>query len=294
MDTEKANKPKQQYLHDAYKHLYQDFTPGYRHEPTDCAGFWFCFHDDLLLITQNEEGKTTVPRGACPLGSSEYDGWPLYMGAYKGIDCFVLRLSKGNPRNSSRKFEKLRPLFDILPPEEFALAGRASQILHWNLTHQFCGICGEKTRDAKTERAKECPQCGELYYPRVTPAVIAAVTRGDLLLLARSRRWTKQIFSVVAGFVEPGETLEQAVEREVKEETAIEVKNIRYFGSQPWPFPTQLMVAFTAEYKQGDIVVDENELQEAKWVSREEIKTLHLPGSLSIARELIDWFLSSE
>src|SRR5262249_6174054 len=151
-------------------------------------------------------------------------------------------------------FEGLRALYGRLSDEHYAIAGRAAQILVWDQTHRFCGRCGEPTVHAPTERAKLCPSCGLLSFPRLSPAVIMLVRRGaDEFLLARNRAFADGFFSVLAGFVEPGESLEEAVAREVEEEVGLEVDSIRYFGSQPWPFPHQLMIGFVARYASGEI-----------------------------------------
>jgi NAD+ diphosphatase len=143
---------------------------------------------------------------------------------------------------------------------------------------------------AKTiERAKECLKCGLLHFPRLAPAIIVLVERGNQLLLARSRHFIPGLYSVIAGFVEPGETLEQAVEREVREEVGIAIKDIRYFGSQPWPFPHSLMIGFTATYAGGNIFLSDSEIEDAGWFTSQNLPAL--PGKISIARKLIDWFL---
>jgi len=167
-------------------------------------------------------------------------------------------------------------------------AGRANQLATWNRNHQYCGSCGFSFEDKKDERAKICPQCGLINYPRLSPAVIVAVMRGNNILLARNKRFKMPFYSVLAGFVEPGETLELCVQREVAEEVGVTVKNIRYFGSQPWPFPDSLMIAFLADYAGGEIRVDGSEIMEAKWFSKESLP--NIPPQISIARQLIDWF----
>jgi NAD+ diphosphatase len=138
------------------------------------------------------------------------------------------------------------------------------------------------------ERAKQCTACSSRVYPRISPAVIVAITREDKLLLARASRFKTGMHSVIAGFVEPGETLEECVRREVSEEVGLEIKNIRYFSSQPWPFPDSLMIAFTAEYSSGEITVDNSEIVEANWYKADELP--EIPGKASVARKLIDWF----
>jgi len=141
-----------------------------------------------------------------------------------------------------------------------------------------------------TERAKRCPKCGLLHFPRLAPAIIVLVERGDKLLMARSRHFASGMYSVLAGFVEPGESLEEAVIREVKEEVGISIKDIQYFGSQSWPFPHSLMIGFTATYEGGEISMDDTEIEDAGWFSIDKLPPL--PGKISIARKLIDWFIT--
>jgi NAD+ diphosphatase len=143
-----------------------------------------------------------------------------------------------------------------------------------------------------TERAKECPQCGLLYFPRLAPAIIVLVQRGDQLLLARSRHFMEGMYSVLAGFVEPGESLEEAVAREVREEVGIEVKDVHYFASQPWPFPHSLMIGFTATYAGGEISLNDDEIENASWFKVDNLP--RIPGKISIARKLIDWFIEKQ
>ena len=168
-------------------------------------------------------------------------------------------------------------------------AFRAVQIVAWDETHRFCGACGGTTIKKTDEHAMVCTKCGHVSYPRLSPAVIVAVTKGDRLLLARNKNFVTGMYSVLAGFVEAGETLEECVRREIREEVGIEVKNIKYFGSQSWPFPNSYMLAFTAEHESGEIQIDENEIADARWFSVEEIPKI--PGSLSISRKLINWFI---
>jgi NAD+ diphosphatase len=177
-----------------------------------------------------------------------------------------------------------------LDEDLFWIAARAVQIIDWDRTHQFCGRCGVPLRNKTNERAKECPWCGLLHFPRLAPAIIVLVERGNQLLLARSRHFMPGMYSVLAGFVEPGESLEEAVVREVKEEVGIEIKDIKYFGSQPWPFPHSLMIGFTATYAGGEISLDDKEIEDAGWYAAEKLP--RIPGKISIARKLIDGFLA--
>lgn len=170
----------------------------------------------------------------------------------------------------------------------FTIAGNANHILHWRKSNQFCGCCGEKTKHKEDERAMVCTNCGNVVYPRISPATITAVFRGDEILLAHNRNFRNDMHSLIAGFVEPGETLEQCVAREIFEEVGIRVKNIQYFSSQPWPFPDSLMLAFTAEYESGEIKEDQTEITHASWYLGDQLP--EIPGMDSVAGRLIRWF----
>ncbi len=183
-------------------------------------------------------------------------------------------------------WEGLRTLFSVLDDAQFALAGRALQLVDWDRTHQFCGRCGTRTEPHAEERVRICPACKLSAYPRVAPAVMALVKRDDEILLARSPHFPPGMYSALAGFVEPGESLEQCLAREVAEEVGVEVKNARYFASQSWPFPHSLMVAFVCEWAGGEIRRQESEIEEAKWFKV--LQLPKLPSKISIARRLID------
>ncbi len=180
----------------------------------------------------------------------------------------------------------LRSLFGRIPDEVFALAGRAAQIVAWDRDHQHCGRCGTHTVQVPGERARRCPECGLISYPRLTPAIIVLIERDDEILLARGRQFAPGRFGIVAGFVEPGESLEEAVQREIHEEVGLDVAGITYFGSQPWPFPHGIMIGFRAQHVRGEISLEDGELAEAGWYSPENLPTV--PQKLSIARRLID------
>lgn len=171
-------------------------------------------------------------------------------------------------------------------PSAFALASRAVQLLRWRDNHRFCGTCGAMTEGSKTEHARVCSPCRQSYYPKILPCIIVLIARGDRILLARHIRHAQtDQFSLIAGFVEAGETLEQAVHREVLEEVGIRVSNLSYQGSQTWPFPGQLMLGFTATYDGGSISIQDDELAEADWFSLEQLP--RVPNKLSIAGWMI-------
>lgn len=179
-------------------------------------------------------------------------------------------------------------LYNAIDEDIFLLAGKAIQIVSWDQTHQYCGRCGNKTETLTGERAKKCPVCGLLNYPRLAPAVITAVLKDHQILLTHNIAFRGKMHGLVAGFVEPGETLEECARREILEEVGIGVKNLRYFNSQPWPFPNSLMLGFIAEYESGEIRADGKEISEAGWYTADNLP--EIPPKLSIARELIDWF----
>ncbi|MGB0113817.1 MAG: NAD(+) diphosphatase [Ilumatobacteraceae bacterium] len=179
-------------------------------------------------------------------------------------------------------------------PGEWMAAGRAVQTVEWARTHRFCGRCGTPTELSLGERGMKCPACGLIAYPRLAPAMIVLVTRGEpgpdqQALLARGVNFPMPMYSCLAGFVEPGEDLEGAVVREVREEVGITVGNVSYRASQPWPFPNSLMIGFRAEYLDGDLVLDETEIADANWYRRDEIPMI--PPGISVARRLIDDWL---
>jgi NAD+ diphosphatase len=180
----------------------------------------------------------------------------------------------------------LRSLYGTLEEVTFAVAGRAAHVIDWASTHRFCGRCGEKNERDPSERAMRCPRCSLVAYPRIAPAVIVLVRRGEQALLARGARFPLPFYSTLAGFSEIGESLEETLAREVREEVGIEIANIRYFGSQPWPYPHSLMIGFFAEWAGGELRPDQSEILDAKWFSASELPMV--PPPLSIARKLID------
>ena len=190
-----------------------------------------------------------------------------------------------NPPSGSR-YAGLRSLFSVLSNDLVAVAGRAFQILNWDRTHRFCGACATPTVRAQHERARRCPACGHTAYPRISPAMMCLVTRGNEILLARNVSFPTGRYSALAGFLEAGESIEDALHREVEEEVGIRVANLRYFSSQSWPFPHSLMIAFTAEYSSGKLMPNGHEIAEASWFIADHLP--HLPPRISIARALIE------
>jgi NAD+ diphosphatase len=213
-----------------------------------------------------------------------------YLGHLEGRHCYSAELPHSSELASGFRFADLRMLFGSFDDVTHALAGRAVQIVEWDRTHQYCGVCAEPTELSRTDRSRSCPRCKIPMYPRLSPAMIVAVEKDDQVLLARSPHFPAGIMSVLAGFVEPGESAEEAVVREVFEETAIVVKDIQYFSSQAWPFPNSLMLGFRAKYDSGEIAVDGVEIERAAWFKADAMPSA-FPGRVSISQWLIQDFL---
>jgi len=199
----------------------------------------------------------------------------------------VTWVSPGSDAWPGHTFRKLRSLFGALDDALLAIAGRAFQIVEWARTHRFCGACGAPTQLMPGERCMRCTACLHMAYPRISPAMMVLIQRGDSILLARHLNSPTGFFTALAGFLEAGESIEDAIHREIHEEVGLRVRDLAYFGSQPWPFPHSLMIAFTAQYVSGDIVVDATEIAEARWFGPGEPLPPMPPLGLSIAGHLI-------
>jgi NAD+ diphosphatase len=245
---------------------------------------WFVVQGSSVVLRADENG-VTLPE------TSDLTRWgldpsqALYLGRIDERDCFALD-SAGVQLPEPWAVESLRALYGRLDEVVFGVAGRALQIVYFASAHRFCGRCGTATLRDEKERAVRCPNCGLTAYPRISPAIIVLVRRGEEALLAHSARFPAAFYSTLAGFSEPGESLEETLRREVREEVGVEVTNIRYFGSQPWPFPHSLMVGFVADHAGGEIVVDGEEITDARWFRADALPLV--PPKLSIARKLID------
>lgn len=216
--------------------------------------------------------------------------WPVhFLGMLGEVACWGIDVPEGEDPADGAAID-LRSFHGRAGEVEWLVAGRAVQLVEWARTHRFCGRCGTATVQLNGERAMRCPACGLLAFPRIAPAMITLVTRGNQVLLARGVQFQGPMYSCLAGFVEPGESLEGAVVREVREEVGVEVGDVRYWGSQPWPFPHSLMVGFTATWKSGEIEIDPTEIVDAQWFRRDDMPPI--PPPISIARRLIDaWLL---
>lgn len=227
-----------------------------------------------------------LPAGIAPEGEQ-------YLGR-EGEDLYyAAEVPAGTPAPAGCIFSPVRDLFGRAAGNGPALAAYAARILDFDRAHRFCGRCGKKTRALRTERARLCTDCNRIVYPRISPAIIVLIKKGDSILLAGSPRFPSGMHSILAGFVEPGENLEETVHREVREEVGISVTNLRYLASEPWPFPDSLMIGFVADYAGGEIVIDNNEIASAGWFTRDNLPALP-PSRASISRVLIDAWIRGE
>lgn len=255
-------------------------------EKSTALAYWFAFRGNALLVY--EEGPVRVPEAA---SLEDLDAYPhKLVGVLRGRECYAVDLDPDYEPPEGTVFRDLRALFATIDGDLFRLAGRAIQILDFDRTHQFCGRCSGWTVQGPDELSRKCTRCGTVYHPRLSPAAIVLVRRGDdEILLARSPGFPKGMYSVLAGFVEPGESIEETISREVLEEVGVEVENVRYFGSQPWPFPHSLMIGFTADYA-GEIEPQAGEIEDAGWYRLDALPML--PPRVSIARAMIDEFVA--
>jgi NAD+ diphosphatase len=246
---------------------------------------WFAFEDDRLLVYSEEPIRVPLAGRPEELNLDVTFRWRI--GELDGYICWAVQVEGEPPEGMV--FRDLRSFFFGVDEGFFRTAGRAKQIVGWHATHRFCGRCGGTTEPVAGELAKRCTRCGLMHYPRLSPAAIVLVERGDHILLARSPGFPKGLYSVLAGFVEPGESIEETVAREIREEVGIGVENVSYFGSQPWPFPNSLMIGFTADYAYGELAPDPGEIEDAGWYTADALP--QLPPETSIARAMIDDFV---
>jgi NAD+ diphosphatase len=266
-------------------HTPAGFTPSHLAPPSLASPtVAFAFSGNRLLIA-GEESAPVIP-SLDDLERAGVSGTRHYLGQLAAAHCVAITLPDESEVPPGFVLSGLRPLFMRIPDATLALAQRAFQVVEWDRTHRFCGRCGTPTRDKDGERAKQCPACGYVAYPRLSPAMMVLVTRERELLLARANRFPGAMYSALAGFVEPGETIEDCIHREVREEVGVEVADLAYFGSQSWAFPHSLMIAYTARYAGGELRPDLVEIADARWFSVDMLPAL--PTTVSISRRLIE------
>lgn len=250
--------------------------------------YYFVFCKDELMLERQPDGTYAIPLQEEP--PTDVKPWTTIMNITPLDDIEVKAYSIDTPpTQQTYEMCPLRQSYYKLPHPLYLKAGKCAELLYWDRNTKFCGVCGGHML-FHTDISKRCEMCGKEVWPQLATAVIVLIRRGkDQILLARGRNFRSEFYGLIAGFVETGETLEEAVRREVMEETGLTIKNIRYFDSQPWPYPSGLMIGFTADYKSGEIHVQHEELKKAGWFHRTNLPTI--PEKLSIARRLIDHWL---
>lgn len=251
--------------------------------------YWLAFGRGRMLISPDGLHlpylKSLDELGVSPVRTQ-------YLGVLEGKHCFSAELAPETEAPEGTEYMDLMSAYSVLDEDIYLLAGKATQIVTWDQTHQYCGRCGKETEYIPGERGKKCPVCGFMSFPRLSPATITAVIKDKQILLSQYAAFRgRGMHTIIAGFVEPGETLEECIHREVFEEVGVHVKNIRYLKSQPWPFPNSLMMGFVAEHDSGEITVDEKEIANADWFDLNNLP--ETPPPLSIARRIIDWVVEN-
>jgi NAD+ diphosphatase len=240
----------------------------------------FAFVEGQLLLVEHAEGQRLLPQ---PWSLFEpHQPARHYLGQLDGIDCWAFALKEPPP---GFRRAPLRAAMMSIGEPLMGVAGRAAQILEWDRAHRYCGVCGTPTELQPNERSRRCPACGHTAYPRLSPAMMVLVWRDGEVLLARSPHYVPGVYSALAGFVEAGESIEQCIHREVAEEVGVQVTDLRYYGSQSWPFPHSLMIAYTARWTGGDIVKQEGEIEDAQWYPLDALPKI--PPRFSISGHLI-------
>ena len=253
--------------------------------------YYFVFCKGDIMLERLEDGTYTIPY--LEQAPTEIKPWTNVMNISPLGDRDVRTYCIDNPVTNDSRYEMcgLRPSYYKLPFELYLKAGKCQEILYWDQNTRYCGVCGAPMK-MHTDISKRCTECGKEVWPQLATAIIVLVHRGDEVLLVHAKNFRSNFFGLVAGFVETGETLEEAVHREVMEETGLTIDNIRYFGSQPWPYPCGLMVGFEADYVSGEIKLQQEELAAGAWFTKDNLPTI--PEKLSIARKLIDYWLEKQ
>ena len=255
------------------KSVYEDYEIDFSDTYTSDDAYYFVFNSNRELFLKDKELINDI--------SAFKINFSLYIGKYKNKDCFVVN-------SDFKKGFDLREVYEF-NKDIYLMGTKAVLVNDWYISHQFCGRCGVKTKIDEKDMMLKCPSCGQVHYPRIAPAIIVAIRNKDKLLMAKHSYHEGIIYALIAGFVEPGESIEESVHREVSEEVGIKIKNVKYQKSQSWPFPNSLMLAFEAEYDSGEIKVDGDEIVKAKWFKKDEI--IRYDSDISISDWLIQKFI---
>ena len=252
---------------------------------------WFIFQKDCLLLLKDSEDAIPDAALIADLKSDFIQSHKIVQFDHQSVYGAEINSNASLPEN----FELIpfKAALERLGEKWYYLSAKSFAVLNWDRNHQFCGRCGQRTVSKPDQFEKSCPACSLLFFPRISPSIIVLIQKNNQVLMARSPHFRPGFYGLIAGFVEAGENIEETVHREVFEEVGIKIKNLRYFGSQAWPFPDSLMIAFKADYDTGEINIDPNEIEEAGWYDFDK-----LPGrtasSISIARKLIDAFVAEQ
>lgn len=253
------------------------------------TAWWFIFYKDQVLLEKKENSYTIPFRTEAPI---VHNGHTVHeLTSLDGYACKTVTIDVPIEENDQYKMVELRGTYDYIPRRLFHVAGKAREILHWDKTSSYCPVCGAQTQQFMPI-AKKCPECAYEMFPSISTAILALVRKEDAILLVRAHNFRGTFHGLVAGFLETGETLEQCVKREVCEETGLTIDNVTYFGNQPWPFPSGLMVGFVADYVSGEIRLQDEELSEAAFYTKDNLP--ELPRRLSLARKMIDWWIEQD
>lgn len=260
-------------------------------QPPPGPSLWLLMREGNVLVQENEGGTTLIESETDPRGS-HYAAAPLFLGTLNGVSILADDLGPEDVLPARTDLRSLRVLFGVLDEDQYALVGYAMQMLYWRRTSGFCPVCGHETEARAHDWGRHCPNCGHVAYPHVSPAVLILVHDGaQRILLGHKPGWGAR-YSILAGFVEPGEALEECVQREALEEAGIAVDSLEYAGSQPWPYPHQLMVGFWARYVGGNLHADAEELDDVRWFTVDDLPDL--PGAVSLSRQMIDAWIAAQ
>lgn len=274
----------------ALRHQFLPSNKMQQNTVADTDGLLFVFQNNLLLV-EKKGNDLNIPKSRLEELLPGKISFSRFMGSYQNIPCHLVELENDFTPSHTHTWKNLRDTYPHLDHDLYLLASKAIQLIHWNSETRFCGQCGSPTNEHPTEYAKTCPACDFVAYPRLSPVVIMTIEHQDEILLGRAPHFPKGMYSPLAGFVEAGETLEEAVAREVKEEAGIAVNNIRYVTSQSWSFPHSMMLGFRSDYVSGEIVIEQEELEDVQWFHKNSLPVL--PSPISISRYLIDCYLNS-
>ena len=271
-----------------HANISNDFNPGLIEPEAPEQSYHIVISDGEVLCVDGQHPWR-------PLTGDEFQWCGLdavsshYLGDLSGTPIYAVEVDPDAEEPQGYGFESLWSFLTIVEQPVFYLIGRAKQVIEWHQHHHFCGACGQVTSTTPLDRSRKCESCNIAFYPRLSPSIIVLVSRGDKILLAKNAHARGNFYSTLAGFVEPGESIEETVHREVFEEVGLKVKNLKYYSSQSWPFPNSLMLGFHAEYDSGDLVLQEEEIADAQWFHYNDLP--HKPAMMSISGWLIDDFI---